>query len=120
MHGDGDASPKPPNKELTMVIGNYKHFITAAILIFLAVGSIFFEPISNLHLVVTIGLAVVVCCGVVKKNQGKVINTAKASYPLVGAFSLNCVISFALGFWLSGLLWLYITLAHLYIRDMFD
>ena len=89
-------------------LGNTKQIIVSLVLIGIVGVATQSQHVSNIHLAVTILLAIMHGYAAYAWNKGgRMTNKVPPSKIYVIAFALNAIISIAYSWWFSGLVWIY-------------
>ena len=99
------------------LVGNAKQVVTIVILLGLVGVGAFYKPVSNIHLVVTFALLALHLYSAYMWNEGKSENNTSPSKCLLGAFIITALISFACGWWFTGILWCVMIIIYIAIQN---
>ena len=89
-------------------LGNVRQIVVSTVLILLVGFATQYKPVSNVHLVVTILIALLHGYAAYQWNHGRLAeNKVNPSKIYLLAFAVNAIISFAMSWWFSGIVWIY-------------
>ncbi len=101
-------------------LGNSKQIITSLVLIAIIAVATQVKQVSNIHLVVTVLLAILFGYAAYAWNKGGTQNPLKPTNPskaYLVAFVTNALGSFAWDWWISGIIWVYILCVYIAIQQ---
>lgn len=89
-------------------LGNSKQIIVSVVLLGIVGFATQLKPVSNIHLAVTLLLAIMHGYAAYAWSKGGTLaNKVNPSKAYVISFAINAIVSIAMSWWFSGLVWIY-------------